>query len=110
MEINKAYENGDNEDGIKRFHAMCIIMSAESDRQSGIWKDLKNSTLMDIDNYPKNTTAAYDVLCRYKKTEPPRQLHAPHVAVTLVQSCDTENNKKTSGNDGRSFPEVTRYS
>ena len=32
MEINKAYENGDDEYGTKGFHAMCIIMSAELDQ------------------------------------------------------------------------------
>ena len=56
IELNKSYLNGDNEDITKRFQAMCLIMSAESDRYSGIWNDLKNSTLLGIDNYPKTTT------------------------------------------------------
>ena len=86
---------------------MCLIMSADLERYSGIWDNLKNITLLGTDNYPKNTTAAYDVLCRYKKTAQPRQVHAPPAAVTLVQSGDTEKNKIRPGNDGRSFPEVT---
>ena len=32
MELNKAYANGDDEDGPKRFQAMCIIMYSDSDR------------------------------------------------------------------------------
>ena len=30
MELNKAYENGDNEDGTKSFQEMCLIMSSDS--------------------------------------------------------------------------------
>ena len=46
IELNKAYADGDDEDGTKRFQAMCLIMSADSDRYSGIWNDLKNITLL----------------------------------------------------------------
>ena len=88
---------------------MCLIMSADSDQYSGIWNNLKNSTLLGTENYNKTTTAAYNVLCRYKKPEPPRQVHAPPAAVTFFQSGDTEKNKTTPGNYGRSFPEVTCY-
>ena len=42
-------------------------MSADSDRYSGICNNLNNITLLVIDNYPKTTTAAYDVLCSYIK-------------------------------------------
>ena len=88
---------------------MCLIMSADSDRYSGIWNYLKNTTLLGKDNYPKNRTAAYDVLCRYKKLSPPGQVHAPPAESTLVQSGDTEKNKTTPGHDGICFPDVTCY-
>ena len=32
IELNKAYAVGDDEDCTKRFQAMCLIMSAESDQ------------------------------------------------------------------------------
>ena len=97
MELNKAYANGDNEDGTKMFQSMCLIISVDSDRYSVIWDDLNNSALLGIDNYPKTTTAVYDVLCRYKKLAPPREVHAPPVEVTFVQSGDTDKNKTTPG-------------
>ena len=50
MELNKAYVDVDDEEGTKRFQGMCLIMSADSDRYSRIWNDLKNSTIMGIDN------------------------------------------------------------
>ena len=46
MEINKSYTNGDGEDWNKRLQEMCPIMSAESDRYSEIWNNLKNITLL----------------------------------------------------------------
>ena len=64
---------------------------------------------MVTDNYPKTTTDTYDILCCYKKPTPPRQVHSPPPAVTLVQSGDTEKNKTVPGKYGRSFPEVTCY-
>ena len=79
---------------------MCPIMSTDSDRYSGIWNDLNNSTLLGTDNYPKNTTSAYDVLCCYKKPAPPHQVHTPPAAVTFFQSGDTDKDKTTTGNDG----------
>ena len=85
---------------------MCLIMSSESDQYSGIWDDLKNITLLCTDNYPKNITSAYDVLCRYKKPAPPRQVHVPPSSVTFVQIGDTDKNNTIPGNDGRSFPEA----
>ena len=36
IELNKAYADGDDKDETKRFQAMCLIMSAELDRYSGI--------------------------------------------------------------------------
>ena len=86
---------------------MCLIMSDDSDQYSGIRNDLNNSTLLGTDNYRKTTTAAYDVLCRYKKPAPPRQVHAPPAAVTFFHSGDTEKYKTTLGNYGRFFSEVT---
>ena len=88
---------------------MVLIMSADSYIYSGIWNNLKNSTLLGTDNYPKTTTAVYNVLCRYKKPAPPRQVHAPPSAVTFVQSGDTEINKTKLENGGRYFLEVTCY-
>ena len=76
-------------------------MYADLDQYSGIWNYQKNSTLLCTYNYPKNTTAAYDKLCRYKKTAPPRQVNAPPAAVAFFKSGDTEKNKTTPGNDGR---------
>ena len=32
IELNKSYADGDDENGTKRFQAMCLIMSADSDR------------------------------------------------------------------------------
>ena len=109
IELNQYYANGDNEDGTKRFQAMYLIISTDSDRYSGIWNDLNNITLLGTDNYTKTTTAPYNVLCRYKKPAPPCQLHAPPSVVTFFQSGDIENNNTTLGNAGRYFPEVTCY-
>ena len=63
IELNRSYADGDNEDDTKRFEAMCLIMSADLGRYSGIWNNLNNSTLLGTYNYPKTTTTAYDVLC-----------------------------------------------
>ena len=63
MKLNKAYATGDNEDGTKRFQEMCLTLSAESERYSGIWNDLNNITLLGTENYLKTTTVAYYVLC-----------------------------------------------
>ena len=95
IELNKAYTNGDDKERTKRFQAMCLIMSAESDRYSVIWNNLNNSTLLGTENYTKTTTSAYDVLCYYKKPAPPCQVHAPPAAVPFFQSGDTEKNKTT---------------
>ena len=81
---------------------MCLIMSTDSDRYSGIWNNLNNRTLIVKDNYHKTTTASYNVLCRYNKLAPPRQVDAPPAAVTFIQIGKPENN-------WRSFPEVTCY-
>ena len=106
MEINKSYANGDNGDGTKIFQEMCLTMSTNLYQYSGIWNDLKNSTLLGTDNYPKTTTFAYNLLCHYKKPASPYQLHAPPEEVTFIQSGDTYKNNTTPVNDGRSFPEV----
>ena len=58
IELNKAYADGDDEDGTKRFQETCLIMYTKLDRYSGVWNDLKNSTLLVTDNYPKIKTAA----------------------------------------------------
>ena len=58
IELNKAYADGYDEDGTKRFQEMCLIMYADSDRYSGIWNDLKNSNLLGTYKYTETTTAA----------------------------------------------------
>ena len=108
-ELNKTYTGGDNEDGTKSFQSVCLITSAESYWYSRIWENLKNITLLGTDNYPKTTTTTYDILCRYKKPTPQRQVHTSPAAVMFVQSGDTDKNKTAPGIDGRLFPEVTCY-
>ena len=71
MELDKYHVDADDEDVTNRFQSMCTIMSSDSYRYSGICNNLKNSTLMGIDNYPKTKTTKYGVLVRYKKTTPP---------------------------------------
>ena len=83
------------------FQSMCLMMSNDSEKYSGIWNDLKNITLLGTDNYPKTTTASYNVLCLYKKPVTPHQLHGLTAKVTLVQSGDKEKNKTIPGNYGR---------
>ena len=88
-ELNKDYASWYDKYGTKRFQAMSLILSADSEQYSGIWNDLNNSTLLVIDNYPKPKTAAYILLCRYKKPALPRQVHAPPTEVIFFQSGDT---------------------
>ena len=88
---------------------MCLIMSAYSDWYSGIWKNLKNSTLLGTEDFPKTTTAAYDILFRYKKQASLCQVQAPPTAVIFFQSGDTDKNKTTPGNYGGLFPGFTCY-
>ena len=85
---------------------MCLIMSADSDRYSGIWKFLNNSTLLDTYKYPKTTTVAYNVLFRYKKPSPPRQVHVPPAEVTFFQSGDTEKIIQHQGMMGDPFQKL----
>ena len=66
------------------FQKMCLIMSSESERYSGIWYDLNNITLLDTYNYTKNPTAVNDVLCHYKNLAPQLQSHTPPEVVTFV--------------------------
>ena len=102
-ELNKTYTGGDNEDGTKSFQSVCLITSAESYWYSGIWENLKNITLLGTDNYPKTTTTTYDILCRYKKPTPQRQLHMPPSSSMFFQIGDTERIKRVPENGGRSF-------
>ena len=88
---------------------MCLIISADSYWYSCIYNNLNNIILLGTENYPKTTTAAYYVLCSYKKPIPPHQVHGPSALVTFVQSHDTEKHKIVPGNDGISFTEVTCY-
>ena len=69
---------------------MCPIMSDDSERYSGIWNNLEDSTLLGIEKYPKTIAAAYNVLCHYKKPAPSRQVHAPSAVVTFFQTCEKE--------------------
>ena len=79
---------------------MGLIVSADSERYSGIWNNLENSTLRGTENYPKTTTDAYDVISHNKKITPPCQVNAPPAEVKFAQSSNTDNNKKVPGNNG----------
>ena len=46
MELNKPYSDGDNKYGTNMFQEMCLIVSTDLDRNSGIYNNLKNSTLV----------------------------------------------------------------
>ena len=107
-ELNKTYTGGDDDDGTRRFQAMCLIMSADPKRFSVLWNDLKNSTLLGTDIYPKTPTAAYDVLCRYKKPTPPEP-QTPIGAVTFLQNGETNNTRAVPGNYDCLFTDITYY-
>ena len=78
-------------------------MSADSDRYSGIWSNLKNINLLVTDNYPKTKTSTYNILCHYKKPKPPLQVHAPSAVVTFAQSGDTEKKRQSQEMTGYHF-------
>ena len=75
---------GDDDNETKRFQAVCLLMSADSEQYSEIWGDLKNSNLLGTDKYSKTPTSAYDVFCHYKNPAPQRQAHTPPRVVTFV--------------------------
>ena len=50
VELYKTYMEGDGYNVTKRFQEMCILMSDDYEQQSGIWYDLKNSTLLGTEN------------------------------------------------------------
>ena len=62
VELNKTYVGGDDDNSIKRFQEMCLLVSANFEQYSGIWYGLNKSNLLGTDNYPNNPTAAYDLL------------------------------------------------
>ena len=109
VELNNTYPGGDNINSTKRFQAMCLLISADSERYSGTWDDLKNSTLLGKWNYPNNPTTAYGILCPWNKPEPQRQVHTTPRAVLFIQSDNTNNGKTVPVNDGRPFAYVTWY-
>ena len=78
---------------------MCLLMPADSKIFLGVWNDLKKNNLLVTDNYPKTLTAAYDVLCWYKKPAPPSQTNSPPGAATFVQHGNT-GRKTVPGNYG----------
>ena len=82
MELNKTHTGVGDKYGTKRFQAMCRIVYADSELYSGIWNELKNSTLLGTENCPGAISAAYDVLCRYKKLMPQRAISSSHVCIT----------------------------
>ena len=90
MELNKTYAGRGDKDSTKRFQEMFPKTSVESERYSGIWNDLKNSTLMGTYKYQRTPFSVYTVLCRYKKITPQLQVHAPPAAAMFVQSGDTD--------------------
>ena len=65
---------------------MWLIMSADSERYSGICDEFNNSNLLGTENDPKTPTAACDVLLHYNNLALQRQVHKIPGAVTLVQS------------------------
>ena len=99
---------GDNDNRAKRFQDMCLFMSNDSERFSGIWNDLDNNTLMNIENYPKTPDTANDVLCLHRNLTPPHKAHAPPGAVSFVQHGNTGSNT-VPVNYRQSFIEVTCY-
>ena len=47
LETQQDLHGGGGDDNIaKRFEAMCLLVSADSEKYSGIWDKLKNSTLL----------------------------------------------------------------
>ena len=53
MDINKTYTRGDDENIVKRFQTVCLLISGNYEGYSGICNDLKNSALLGIENYSK---------------------------------------------------------
>ena len=72
VEPKKTYAGEDDDNITKRFQAMCLLLPADYEQYSGNWDELENSTLLGMENDPKTPTAAYDVLCHYKKPAPQR--------------------------------------
>ena len=110
VELNNTYAQGGGDGNITiRFQEMCLLISADSKRYSGILDDSKNSTLLGMDNYQNNPTTTYGVLWYYKNPTPQRQSHTPPRDLTFIQSYNTSNINTVPGNDGRSFVDVTCY-
>ena len=66
VDPNKTYAGGNDEKVTKRFQAAYFLVSANYERYSGIWNDLKKSALLGTENYPKTPAATYDILFCYK--------------------------------------------
>ena len=75
---------------------------------SGVWNYLKKNTLLGEDNYLNTPTAAYNVLCQYKKLTTTRKLHVLPGAVMFLKVDDTSNTK-VPGSDGHFFMDVACY-
>ena len=85
IELNRRYAVRNNNDGTRRSQAMFLLMLVDSEKFSGVWDDLKNNTLLDTENYPKTSTNAYNVLCRYKNITTPLP-QSPPSSVEFLQS------------------------
>ena len=109
VELKKTYAGLYDENFTKRFQAMCLLMAADSEQYSGIWGKFNNSTLLGTYNYPNTPTAAYDILCHYKKPVPQLQSHTPPGAVSFFQSDNSTIIKTFPIKDGRLFVDVTCY-
>ena len=87
--LQRKYADVDDEDGTKRFQAMFLIMSVESDRYSEIWNDLNNITFVGTDNYPKpqlpHTMYCVATKNRHHHAKYMRHLHQLHFFTVVIQ-------------------------
>jgi hypothetical protein len=60
--------------GKDKYLAMALIQGADRGRYSHLMDDLKNQFTMGHNNYPRNITAAYNLLLNYRITRQPQQL------------------------------------
>ena len=50
MELNNTYVGKDDKNVTKRFQAMCLLMSDDSEKYSGFLDELKSTTLLGTEN------------------------------------------------------------
>ena len=86
---------------------MCLLMSVEYKRFSGVWDNLNKKFLLGTYNDLKTPTTTYGVLCGYKNITPPRP-QAPPSAVALLQS-NVPNSTAVTGSYGCLFTDIIFY-